>query len=733
MNKQEITIPVNCLSELMEHISAYEKESTGRACVTVLDVFCSTWGACNALKSTFRDITIQDVDDQAVSLKFLQVNASEILSELENKSASDPILTPRSSARSVELQRDILPDTWKEKFEGQIGKAKPMFMFYKDCQYVSSIEGVNTPHIKRTVKTLIKEKKPASDFITNPGLLEAWSDQIGAAEPETSWLKFCRAVNVWCLFPPDAPAFNDEETKILMQALKVEKGSVPMVTAKGIQDWVGEDKFETVFHKALPQYEERIAQERIRKEEEEKNGPPAGEKPEEAKPAETPAEPEPAPEEPKKEEESVTHENVAKKTCSFTEQSDTGGILLGSAQEMNLTKSFTLSVWVNPAEGAAYAEGRTNNDLAILGAGETDKENGYLFVSLRELKPFLSFNGEEHLTTETALPEQEWSHVACSYDSESKTAVLYVGGAEASTMTFGEGVENSVSEDSKALLGAANYKAEAATAFLGRIAGLTVLPEVSKDSVEKAFEDKSFCVEPVEETAEQPKPDSEETKEPVEGDAEKPEEEKKEGEGEGEGEGEAPPADKPEEPQEGKKDETPKEEGLNTTMSEDYDDGTEGKADEEGEEKSEKPAEEGAKEEGAKEEESPPKEEEKKPEEQEGEKTQEPEAEEKKEEEAKPAEEKKAEEKEEAPDKEEKEPEKEEKKEEEPEKPKEEETPPSEAKPEEKKEAEETTKEEEEKPKEAEDTPPAASDGEKQPEKEDSEKQGGEEEKKPEE
>ena len=465
-SKSDITIPVNSLTELMEQLSSYEKDTTGRACVTVLDVYCSTWGACNVLKSTFKDISIQEVDDQAVCLKFCQVNASQVLTDVKSRTSTEPPLSPRSAKRPAELQRDILPDAWRERFQEQQGKAKPLFLFYKDCQYINSIEGVNTPYIKRTIKQLIKEKKPASEFITNPDLLELWSDQFGALESEVPWQKFCKAINVWCLFPPTAPSLNDEESKVLMSGLNVEKGSMPMVTAKGLQDWVGDVKFEAKFHEVLPGYETRISEERARREKEEKEAVEAPKKEVEKEKEEEKEEPikeeEPPPPEPKG---PPTLQDFSEKAIALGEIE---AVNVGTAESLSLMESFSISVWLSLAEGANYEE-RDNDDFGIFGCGETGKENGYLYLSVRSQNVIFSFNGAEQISSsDSQITESTWAHVAITYSADTKEGTLYLNGSESQKTTFTEDI--ALSPESAATIGNISYKEECVNSgFLGKV------------------------------------------------------------------------------------------------------------------------------------------------------------------------------------------------------------------------------------------------------------------------
>eukprot|EP00659_Diplonema_papillatum_P016643 gene16643-25531_t len=496
--KQDITVPVNDLATLLDYMSAYEKDTTGRTCVVVLDVYSGTWGACDALKSTFKDICIQEVDDQVVSIKFLQVNSTDVLADIAQRASPDPPLPPSSMKRPPELLKDIMPGHWKTKFEGQQGKAKPLFLFYKDCQYINMIEGVNTPYIKRIIKQLIKEKKPASEFITNPDLLEMWTNEFGVLESEIPWGKFCNVVNVWCLFAPGSPSFNDEETKTLMTALNVEKGGMPMVTAKNLQDWVGEGKFDAVFRETLPNYETRVSEERERREKEEKEAakkkaeepppdakveekpapPPDAKAEEEApKPEEKPAAPEeePAAEAPAEAEAAgapspTSAGNLATRVACFGEDAVESGVPspLCTAEEMQLHGSFTLAAWIRPADGAAYDETRTNSDLAIVGCGDTDKEDGYFFLSLRAMTPFASFNNPAAALTHEggALPEAAWSHLGVTYDSGSRSAALFVNGAKVADQVFPEGT--GVGPETKVVVGVATYSSDCNTAFMGK-------------------------------------------------------------------------------------------------------------------------------------------------------------------------------------------------------------------------------------------------------------------------
>eukprot|EP01063_Lacrimia_lanifica_P029676 TRINITY_DN4575_c0_g3_i1.p1 TRINITY_DN4575_c0_g3~~TRINITY_DN4575_c0_g3_i1.p1 ORF type:complete len:599 (+),score=243.44 TRINITY_DN4575_c0_g3_i1:113-1909(+) len=413
--KGDITIQVGSLAEFMEHISAYEKDTTGRACVTVMDVYCPTWGSCNALKSTFKDLVIQEVDDQVVSIKFLQVNAEAVLDDLKKRGSSDPPLTPRSMKRPLELQRDLLPNSWKERLQNQIGKAKPLWIFYKDCQFVNSIEGVVTPYIKRTIKQLIKEKKPASEYITNAALLEQWSSEFGALESEVAWSKFQKAINIWCLFPPTAPPLNDDESKALMGALNCEKGSMPMVTAKGLQEFVGDEKFDAKFHQTVPGYEERVKEDRQKAAENEA-------KKEEAPP--------PAPEpEPEKEEEKEPEPAFPDFLNGATHNGSDGSKQLGSAAEVAMGAfPFTVALWVQAAEGAGEVE-RANNDMGILSCGP-------LGVSLRGMQLFVSYDparGDDKeltLVCPEKFTEGAWHHV-CIHFSEWSVRVVIDGTASA--------------------------------------------------------------------------------------------------------------------------------------------------------------------------------------------------------------------------------------------------------------------------------------------------------------
>jgi len=256
-------IQVNKTADLLEHIAGYERDQpqadgTTRACVTLVDVYCATWGACSALKSTFKDILLQDVDDGKVKVRFLQADASAITNEL--KSSKD-VIPPHLQKRCSEL-RDVHPDFWREKFEGQLGKAKPLFIFFKDCKYIDEIKGVDTPMIKRTLRELIREKQPPKNFISNEDLLRLWSDDIDALNCECDWGTFAKAINIWCHFHPDSPPFNADETEALMGALNISRGQP--VHAKALQEWIGDGSFDAKFREACPGYEDRIADERAR-------------------------------------------------------------------------------------------------------------------------------------------------------------------------------------------------------------------------------------------------------------------------------------------------------------------------------------------------------------------------------------------------------------------------------------------------------------------------------------
>eukprot|EP00755_Sulcionema_specki_P006639 Sspe_Gene.35990::Locus_17431_Transcript_1_1_Confidence_1.000_Length_2542::g.35990::m.35990 len=554
--KQDVCTPVSKLSELMEVLSGYEKETTGRCCVTVCDVYCTIWGPCSALKSTFRDISIQDVDDSAVKLRFLQVNATEILAELDSRSSSDPPLSPRSAKRPIELQRDILPDAWKERYKNQLRKAKPLFLFYKDCQFITAIEGVDTPHIKRTIRSLIKERKPASDFITNTDFLEQWNEQLGP-EAEQPWPAFWNALCVWCLIPPGSPNLNEEETKLLFEAIQVEKsGGQTTIHAKGVQEWIGDSRIDTSFRELLPGYESRAAEERAKKEAEEKKRAEAEaqqakereaeaakkaeeeakRKAEEEERARVAAEEKKAEEEAReKAREKALKEAMAKEAeetkyrTPFIHTEDTVGITLGTAAENGMAGSFTVELWVEPAEGVYYEE-RVNEDLALLGCG-TPEQGKYFFISLRSQKLYASILGSE-VSGETEVPEGEWTHLAVSYNSEDGETVLYVNGKVEKQGKL----EGSIDGGAQVHFCVAEYEeGNKNTAFLGKTQQLKVIPEIVAASDIESSSAKTNLQEPAPPQGESKEVQEEGKKEEEEGGAAQGQEgEKEKGEQEGE-------------------------------------------------------------------------------------------------------------------------------------------------------------------------------------------------------
>ena len=236
--------------------------------------------------------------------------------------------------------------------------------------------------------------------------------------------------------------------------------SPSILTKPHTTDFVGEEKFESAFHKALPGYENRVSEDRAQKEAAEKEA--AEEKPEPPPPVEEPTPPpaeavEPAPEK--------APEAAPLPTVHTFEEGSTK-MVLGGASEMGLTDAFTLFAWLRVAEGAGYEE-RANNDLGVFGCGAPDGASSYFALTLRELKPFVAFHaGGESVATEEPITEDEWTHLALTFDPASKEAVLFINGTEKARGPLEGGIPEATCE---AVLGSTPYAAESNTQFLGKV------------------------------------------------------------------------------------------------------------------------------------------------------------------------------------------------------------------------------------------------------------------------
>eukprot|EP01062_Namystynia_karyoxenos_P058847 TRINITY_DN5030_c1_g1_i1.p1 TRINITY_DN5030_c1_g1~~TRINITY_DN5030_c1_g1_i1.p1 ORF type:complete len:328 (+),score=142.24 TRINITY_DN5030_c1_g1_i1:115-984(+) len=232
----------------------------GRSCITVLDVYCHTWGPCGALRSTFRDLALEHVDTDRVWFDTVQVDATAVLSDLKDLKGGALPLPAHAAALDPELLCDALPERWRDKFEAQLGQARPLFLFYKDCRLRAEVAQVNTPIIRRTVLELLREDDLAARVITNEQLLQQWEAEVGR-EGATDWSTFLRAVYVWCTLHHEAP-LNEAEQSALREALGVAPGQ--QVHAKKVQELVGSGSFFHKFTEVCPGYAERVAAQRRR-------------------------------------------------------------------------------------------------------------------------------------------------------------------------------------------------------------------------------------------------------------------------------------------------------------------------------------------------------------------------------------------------------------------------------------------------------------------------------------
>lgn len=73
---------------------------------------------------------------------------------------------------------ETTPEFWIPLLRKYEGKAKPVFLFFKEGRLVKTIEGCATPQIIGLVKDLTTVKTPADEYIHNTALLEFWSENF---------------------------------------------------------------------------------------------------------------------------------------------------------------------------------------------------------------------------------------------------------------------------------------------------------------------------------------------------------------------------------------------------------------------------------------------------------------------------------------------------------------------------------------------------------------------------
>eukprot|EP01002_Notosolenus_urceolatus_P002556 NODE_1674_length_1336_cov_123.361305_g1389_i0.p1 GENE.NODE_1674_length_1336_cov_123.361305_g1389_i0~~NODE_1674_length_1336_cov_123.361305_g1389_i0.p1 ORF type:complete len:390 (-),score=90.58 NODE_1674_length_1336_cov_123.361305_g1389_i0:83-1252(-) len=253
---QNITKDISSATEFEQELQLSWKESG----IVVADVYSTIWGPCKAIAPTFRRLFFEADDN--IKLRFVSVDCTQCLQELADAAANPSAVEPRRDMprpKNLDAVKDTLPDFWVPIFQKHEGKAKPLFLFWKEGRFVNKIEGVHTPDIIEIVKDLSSIKTPADEFINNPLLLDLWAEYFNRDESEVKFEKFLQALKAICML---SVPLNHEETLTLRNALKVEKSN--MVTAQALQDFVGPDQtLMQAFTRLLPNYEDRAVTSRL--------------------------------------------------------------------------------------------------------------------------------------------------------------------------------------------------------------------------------------------------------------------------------------------------------------------------------------------------------------------------------------------------------------------------------------------------------------------------------------
>eukprot|EP01006_Ploeotia_vitrea_P006915 TRINITY_DN1524_c0_g1_i1.p1 TRINITY_DN1524_c0_g1~~TRINITY_DN1524_c0_g1_i1.p1 ORF type:complete len:290 (+),score=54.57 TRINITY_DN1524_c0_g1_i1:141-1010(+) len=252
MDKQNVAKDVTSAVCFEEELQICWKE--GGICV--VDLYSTTWGYCRAIAPTFWRLFYEA--DEALKLKFLTVDATACLHELDNPPAEPP-RREFHRPKNTEQIKETLPDFWRPLLQKQAGHSKPLFLFYKEGRFIKSIHGVQTPEICNTIADLTTVKTPASEYITNPLLLDVWTETFNPNESEVGFDKFLLAVNVLCKC---TVPLNEDELSQLRGVLDVNPKD-NIVTAEALQNWVGSGTIMQAFSALLPNYEERAIQVRL--------------------------------------------------------------------------------------------------------------------------------------------------------------------------------------------------------------------------------------------------------------------------------------------------------------------------------------------------------------------------------------------------------------------------------------------------------------------------------------
>ncbi|CUG93759.1 Hypothetical protein, putative [Bodo saltans] len=233
--------------------------------VAILDIYSAEWGPCKAITESFRRLATDQGD--GVHLRFFSVECHAILASLKHPDEQRNPQRPKN----IEAIRDTLPEGWQSILEERAGQSKPYFLFYKEGKKSGFVEGVQTPHIRETVKDLCAVKTPASEFITNPRLQEFWEECFNPEESDVPLDKFFKGLLQACKY---TVSFTDAEKAILVDSLGIKDNKDKnVVTAEGLQKWIGDDEVKTVavlIAETLPEYEARAAAAILREAEERK-------------------------------------------------------------------------------------------------------------------------------------------------------------------------------------------------------------------------------------------------------------------------------------------------------------------------------------------------------------------------------------------------------------------------------------------------------------------------------
>lgn len=250
MSNKEVVKDVRTAVQLEQELQI----SYAQRGVAVLDIYSAEWGPCKAITESFRRLATDQGD--GVHLRFLSVECHAILASLKHPEEQRNPQRPKN----IEAIRDTLPEGWQSILQERAGQSKPYFLFYKEGKKAGFVEGVQTPQIREVVKDLCAVKTPASEFITNPRLQEFWDECFNPEESDVPLDKFFKGLLQACKY---TVAFSDAEKAILVDSLGIKDNKDKnVVTAEGLQKWIGDDEVKTVpvlIAEALPEYEARAA------------------------------------------------------------------------------------------------------------------------------------------------------------------------------------------------------------------------------------------------------------------------------------------------------------------------------------------------------------------------------------------------------------------------------------------------------------------------------------------